>query len=254
MIRLLAFAALLLAALPLRAEEVSWVATHGRAGFVTAHLYPGAVMALAPEHLAAPIVALTFDDGPHGANDPAILEILRRHKAAATFFLIGRNAARHPDLVHAMLADGHEVGNHTHDHVRLSQHTAAEQAATIAHANAALALGGAQPRWFRPPFGSMDADTVAVARGQGLETMLWTVDSKDYRGIPAAAIEERVFAGLTPGAVVLLHSNHRNTVEALPNILARAQAMGYRFVTLTEWKAWMERASFVAAAMRAPGP
>lgn len=252
--RLLALVALLLAPLPSHAEEVGWAATHGRAGFVTAHLYPGATITLAPQHLAAPIVALTFDDGPHGANDPAILDILRTHNAAASFFLIGRNAERHPELVQAMLADGHEVGNHTHDHIRLSRHTAAEQAATIAHANAALALGGAQPRWFRPPFGSLDADTVAIARGQGLETMLWTVDSKDYRGIPAAEVEERVMAGLTPGAVVLLHSNHHNTVEALPNILTRGAALGYRFVTLTEWKAWMERASFVAAAMRAPGP
>lgn len=252
--RLLVLAALLLASSPLRADEVGWVATHGRAGFITAQLYPGAAITLAPQHLAAPIVALTFDDGPHGANDPVILEILRQHKAAATFFLIGRNAAHHPDLVRAMVAAGHEVGNHTHDHIRLSQHTAAEQAATIAQANAALALGGAQPRWFRPPFGSLDADTVAIARAQGLETMLWTVDSKDYRNIPAAAVEERVIAGLTPGAVVLMHSNHHNTVEALPNILARGEALGYRFVTLTEWKTWMERASFVAAAVKAPGP
>jgi len=231
-----------LAALPARATERSWVATHGRADFLTAHLYPGARIVLKPNGLTESIVALTFDDGPDPVNDPEILRILKEHGAVATFFMVGRNAQRRARLVREIAAQGHELGNHTYDHRRLTRCTPEQQAVTLRRTNALIAaVTGQPPRWFRPPFGSYDEHTLSIARANGLETILWTIDSNDYRDLPPAVIEERVMHDLKPGAVVLMHSNHRNTVEALPRILERAREEQFRFVTLTEWKAQMER-------------
>lgn len=241
----LAGAAAALATLPAHARELSWVATHGHADFETSHLCPGAGIPMRPAALAERIVALTFDDGPDGANDPAILRILAGHGVPATFFMIGRNVAQHRALARDIAAAGHEIGNHTYDHRRLIFCTPEEQAAELRRTNDLLAAAGRPPRWFRPPFGSYDEHTLAIARATGLETILWTVDSQDYRGIPATVVEERVMHGLTPGAVVLMHSNHANTVTALPRILERAKEERFRFVTLGEWKAQMEKAAGV---------
>ncbi len=232
-----------LAPSPASAKELSYVATHGHADFVTEHLYPSAHFPMAPARLTENIVALTFDDGPDATNDPQILRILADHKAVATFFMIGRNVQAHPQLVRQIAAAGHEVGNHTYDHQRLIFHTPAEQEAALKKTNALLAAAGVPPRWFRPPFGSYDEHTLPIARANGLDTILWTIDSQDYRDPPAAMTEERVIRNLTPGAIVLMHSNHTNTVEALPNILRRAKEKAVRFVTLTEWKTQMERAA-----------
>ncbi|HEY0835382.1 MAG TPA: polysaccharide deacetylase family protein [Azospirillum sp.] len=246
--RLVLVLALLLAALPAaRAGELSYVARHGKADFLTAHLYPGAAIVLAPKRLRENIAALTFDDGPDPTNDPEILRILAEHGAVATFFVVGRNAAKHPRLLREIAARGNEVGNHTFDHLRLITRTPDQQDETLRRTNALLSAAGVAPRWFRPPFGSYDEHTLSIARANGLETILWTIDSKDYRDLPAAVIEDRMMRDLGPGSVVLMHSNHRNTVEALPNILARAKLAGVRFVTLSEWKALMERATIAEA-------
>jgi len=233
-----------LSTFPAGAAERSWVATHGRAEFLTAQLYPSAGIALHPEALTESIVALTIDDGPDAAYDPEIRRILREHGVPATYFLVGRHVQRHARLARELADDGHEIGNHTWNHRRLIHCTPEEQAIELRRTNALLeTVTGRAPRWFRPPFGSYDDHTLGIARAEGLETILWTVDSQDYRDHPPAVIEERVMSGLRPGAVVLMHSNHANTVAALPRILERAKDEQFRFVTLTEWKAQMERAA-----------
>lgn len=229
---------------PAAGRELSWVATHGHAGFVTAQLYPGARIRLRPAALRQRIVALTIDDGPDPAHDPQILRTLAEHGVPATYFLIGQRAAEHPGLVRAMAAAGHEIGNHTWDHQRLITLTPEQQVEELRRTNALLTpLAGRPPRWFRPPFGSYDEHTLGIAAAEGLETILWTVDSQDYRGIAPEVIAERVRGGLTPGAIVLTHSTAAGTVAALPGILAEAKRQGVRFVTMTEWKALMERAA-----------
>ncbi|WP_448190934.1 polysaccharide deacetylase family protein [Azospirillum sp. sgz301742] len=232
------------APLAARAKELSWVATHGHADFLTPHLYPSSRIVLRPAKLTESIVALTFDDGPDGVNDPEILRTLGEYNAVATFFMVGRNIQQHTPLAREIAARGHELGNHTYDHRRLIECTPSEQTNTLKRTNALLnSASGTAPRWFRPPFGSYDEHTLPIAQANGLETILWTIDSQDYRDLPPAVVEERVMRGLTPGSVVLMHSNHRTTVEALPNILRRAREEQFRFVTLTEWKAQMERAA-----------
>lgn len=245
--RIAAATAAVLTILPgVRAGEMSYAASHGRADYRSEHLIPGASFTLAPPERMEPVIALTFDDGPDTHNDPALLAILAEHKAHATFFVIGRNAQRYPDMLKTIADAGHEIGNHTWDHTRLITQTGPEQAREMSRTAATLARQGITTQWFRPPYGSYDEKTGPLARAAGMDMVLWTVDSQDYRDRPPEVLEERVVGQLAPGAVVLMHSNHANTVTALPGILKRAQATGYRFVTLGEWKTIMTRQTTVA--------
>lgn len=246
-IRMAAAAVAVIAVLPgVRAGEMSYAASHGRADYRAEHLLPGAAVTLVPPESVEPVIALTFDDGPDIHNDPALLAVLAEHKVPATFFVIGRNAHRYPALLKAISDAGHEIGNHTWDHTRLITQTAPEQAQEMARTSRVLAREGITAQWFRPPYGSYDEKTGPLARAAGMDVVLWTVDSQDYRDRPPEVLEERVVNQLTPGAVVLMHSNHANTVTALPGIIRRAQAAGYRFVTLAEWKSLMTRQTTVA--------
>lgn len=227
------------------AKPRSYAATHGAAPFATAHLIPGAALDLTMvnrDDPAARVIALTIDDGPD-PNDLRILEILHRRDARATFFLIGRKLAGHQSEAVQVVASGNEVGSHTQDHPMMTDIPAPAQARNLDEAGAALARVGVRPGWFRPPFGDFDETVAAEARARGMQTVLWTVDSKDWKGLDAKAIGQRVVERLTPGAVVLMHSTKDASVRALPDILDEGQRQGFRFVTLTEWWEAMHRAS-----------
>jgi peptidoglycan-N-acetylglucosamine deacetylase len=227
------------------AKVRSYAATHGHAPFETAHLLPGDPLDLARvdrNAAATRVIALTIDDGPD-ANDHRILDILRTNGAKATFFEIGRKIVEHPEITKAVIRSGNEVGNHSLDHVMMSDVPPAEQARNLSETNRLLDRLGAAPAWFRPPFGDFDDGVAALARANGLRSVVWTLDTKDWKGLDAAAIAGRVTANLRPGTIVLMHSTKTPTVEALPTILAEGQRQGYRFVTMTEWYAAMKAAS-----------
>lgn len=223
----------------------SFAATHGSVPFDSRHLIPGASLDLArinPAAAGARVVALTIDDGPD-ANDRRILDLLKRHEARATFFCIGRKiAGAGVPIATAIAESGNEVGSHSHTHPMMSDLSATEQERNLSRANAALASVGVRPRWFRPPFGDFDGTTTGLATAQGMQTVLWTIDSQDWKNTPAATIAARVTDRLAPGAVVLMHSTKAETVKALPTILEAGHRKGFRFVTLTDWWAAMSAA------------
>lgn len=246
---------LALAARPAAAVR-SVAARRGEAPFTADDLYPGNGMPLSAEALrerGLRVAALTFDDGPDPIGDRQSLRILAEHGAPATFFCIGAKARRYPDIIAEMLAAGHEVGNHTETHPMLTDLPEAAQRRELAAANRALAAAGVRPEWFRPPFGDFDATTVAAAAGLGLRTILWTVDSKDWRTPGAAYIRARVAREIAPGAVILMHSTRPQSIEALPAVVEGAHALGYRFVTMTGWRLAVEQAAGWAGAGAAPG-
>ncbi|CAK0764464.1 peptidoglycan-N-acetylglucosamine deacetylase [uncultured Gammaproteobacteria bacterium] len=237
------------------AEGSSMAARQGQAAFESSHLYPGSGVKLSVSALKAMgenVLALTFDDGPDPVNDREIMRILAEYKAAATFFVIGRNAQRHMDVVAEMVAAGHEIGNHSFNHPMLTSKDVDQQAQELRQTNDLLALAGVPVRWFRPPYGDFDSLTVTVARAEGMETILWSVDSRDWKGGAPSAIAGRVTSHLTPGAVVLMHSTRHTSVQALIEIMASARASGYRFVTMSQWKEIMLR-SVPPAAQTRPG-
>jgi peptidoglycan/xylan/chitin deacetylase (PgdA/CDA1 family) len=209
------------------------------APFYTAHVYPGGPVTLSERTLrdhGQNVIALTFDDGPDQTNDAEILRLLAAYQAKATFFLIGSKAASHLDLVKAMVDAGCEIGNHSWSHPMLTKLSAEEQLAEMSRTDDLLSGAGIKARWLRPPYGDYDSQVRGIARGQALETILWSVDPSDWKSPPAQTIVQRVTQGMTPGAVILMHSTRAHTVAALPSILHHAKANNFRFVTLSEWK------------------
>jgi peptidoglycan/xylan/chitin deacetylase (PgdA/CDA1 family) len=189
---------------------------------------------------AEPVVALTFDDGPDPLFTPRLLEILRGEGVAATFFVIANRAAARPDLVRQMLADGHEVGNHTLSHARLTDLPELVVRHEILEAQRVLeTITGERARLFRPPYGRINEAIFRMAKEEaGLTTVMWSVDSRDWEGISAREIREKVLANLAPGSIILMHcaggvsEGFTSTLEALPSILEALRSRGYRPVTL----------------------
>jgi peptidoglycan/xylan/chitin deacetylase (PgdA/CDA1 family) len=182
------------------------------------------------------VVYLTFDDGPTPAYTPPILALLARYQARATFFVIGRNAAAHPELVRQEHAAGHGVGNHTWNHRRLTDLGGGRLEAEVDATSAVIGRATGTPvRCLRPPYATVDAAGAARARARGLRLVLWDVDSNDWRRPGAAAIAGRVLGQVGSGDVVLLHDgggNRTQTVAALEQVLASLSARGFRFSAL----------------------
>jgi peptidoglycan/xylan/chitin deacetylase (PgdA/CDA1 family) len=238
----------------LAGESSNYVIAHGHAPFYAAHLYPGSPLTLSEQALREAgqnVLALTFDDGPNPANDTEILRLLAEYNAVATFFVIGNKVARHVDLLKQMLKAGCEIGNHSWQHPMMATLSAEAQLAELHQTDELLTGNGIPVKWFRPPYGSYDTLTQTIAQTEALETILWSVDSQDWKGSPPDEIAARVIANLSPGAVVLMHSIKSHTVTALPKILAYAKANNYRFVTLSEWKQVMIEVNPIAVRLAA---
>lgn len=174
-------------------------------------------------------VALTFDDGPDPEFTPQILDVLRRRDARATFFLVGEQADRHPELVRRIAAEGHAIGNHTYSHVHCRELEPPALIRQIERTDAALerALGdlpkGLPP--FRPPFGELSVLQALYLAAAGRTVVFWNRDARDYCGASASDIAA-IGSKLTSGDVVLLHDRFPATVEALPRLLEELNVRG----------------------------
>lgn len=146
-------------------------------------------------------VALTFDDGPDAIWTPRILDALLAHRITATFFVMAQRAARHPDLLARMLAEGHEVELHCLEHVRHDRLTEAQIARDADDALALLAEHDVHPRLWRTPWGVVTEGTERVAVARGLRLVGWTDDTHDWRGDAA----EQMLGTLEDFAIVLAH-------------------------------------------------
>jgi peptidoglycan-N-acetylglucosamine deacetylase len=189
-----------------------------------------------PGTTAAKTVALTFDDGPDPHSTPRVLAILAHAHTLATFFMVGRQAAAHPQLVRRVAQAGQQIGGHTWNHRRLDRLPPARAAAEVDCTDRLLArLTGQSVRLLRPPDGAFDRRVVDLAAARGLQLMLWTVDSRDWTRPGVGRIVATVVRELRPGAIVLLHDgggDRSQTVAALPGLLRQLHARGYRPVAL----------------------
>jgi peptidoglycan/xylan/chitin deacetylase (PgdA/CDA1 family) len=152
-------------------------------------------------------VALTYDDGPDPTWTHRVLDLLRRRQARATFFVMTPRAVANHGPIEAMLADGHEVGLHCHQHVRHSQLSERELTAELATALRLLKSVGVTPRAWRTPWGVETVVTRRLAARHGLRLWGWNLDSHDWRGDSAASMFASLQAqgGLRGGDVVLMH-------------------------------------------------
>lgn len=186
------------------------------------------------------LCALTFDDGP-SPNTGRLLDMLGAYGIPATFFLLGRQAELYPDLVSRMVAEGHEVGNHSYSHPNLRRESVAVKNEQIRQTDAILRSLGATPLYLRPPYGSFDMDIVSIADELGLSIILWSLDSRDWKRLPDdyAALRSTRGTVYEPGSlhgIFLFHDTHKTTVEDLPRIISQLLAGGcQRFVTVSEY-------------------
>jgi len=180
-------------------------------------------------------IALTFDDGPHPQYTPRLLDILRREKVRATFFVVGKMVDKYPQLVQQEIADGHEVANHTYHHLRLPTLSPEGIARELRSGSLAIARAiGSTTNLFRPPGGEYDERVIAVVKRLGYAMVLWTDDPGDFAKPGAKVIEQRTLGRVRNGAIILLHDGSQQTLEVLPNMLRRLKAQGYSFVTCSE--------------------
>ena len=186
------------------------------------------------------LCALTFDDGP-SINTPHLLDMLEEYGIPATFFMLGSQAERHPDIVKRVIAEGHEVGNHSYSHPNLRVVSLARKEEELRRTDTILRNLGASPQFMRPPYGSYDASTEKVAASLGLSLMLWSMDSRDWQRLPdnyATLRNNRgtVYAPGTLRGIFLFHDSHKRTVDDLPRIIRDLRAGGcQRFVTVTDY-------------------
>ncbi|MFF0263994.1 polysaccharide deacetylase family protein [Kribbella sp. NPDC004536] len=190
-----------------------------------------------PSPLPAKYVVLTFDDGPDADYTPKVLDILALYGAKATFFEVGQNVRKHPELTKQLHAAGHSVENHTWDHSDLRKLTAARFQQEVTSTDQAIrAQTGSTPGCLRPPYGGVNPAVRQRARQLGKDLVVWTVDSRDWTKPGTAAIVQRVLKNVHSGSVILMHDgggNRAQTVAALPTILKALKAQGYGFRTLT---------------------
>ncbi|MGH7392977.1 MAG: polysaccharide deacetylase family protein [Candidatus Rokuibacteriota bacterium] len=186
-------------------------------------------------------VALTFDDGPDAAWTPRVLDLLGRHGARATFFLVGERAARAPGVVRAIADAGHEVGNHGWSHTSLWRCGPRRTAAEIGRAHHTLGdLAGRAPGHFRPPWGMVNAAMFPLLRRLGERCVFWTIQPEGLTPRPGAAQAGHVLRRARPGAIVDLHDADGvagagpRLAEALPPMLDGLRAAGYDLVTVAE--------------------
>ncbi len=182
-----------------------------------------------------PVLALTFDDGPHPDLTLRLLDILKTEKVKATFFVIGKMVEAHPELLKAIAADGHCIGNHTFSHVTLTKIPMGD-ILTEYQANNDLIkqVIHKDVHFCRPPGGDYDPMVIQAATDCGLTTVLWTDDPGDYSNPGSNVIEERTLARLSNGGIILLHDGVKETLDVLPQIIDYAKKRGFRFVTLDE--------------------
>ncbi|HEX4084864.1 MAG TPA: polysaccharide deacetylase family protein [Chthoniobacteraceae bacterium] len=183
-----------------------------------------------------PYIAMTFDDGPSGPNTPRLLDLAARKHIKLTFFLIGQNAQRYPQLVQRELAEGHEVGNHTWTHPVLSKMSDDAVRAEIQKTqDVIINATGYRPTLMRPPYGAMTPrQRLWVSREFGLKIILWDVDPLDWKRPGPSVVAQRIIAGARPGSIILSHDIHSGTVDAMPEVFDTLLAKGFKFVTVSE--------------------
>ncbi len=184
-----------------------------------------------------PFIALTFDDGPDPVYTPQVLNLLARHHAHATFFLIGEQARRYPELVAAIHAAGHEIGNHTDTHGGTFYSSQSRLEESLLRAEATLALRDTRPKFFRPGGGWIRPAQLDFVEQQGYTTVLGSAYAYDPYRPPARYIAWVISKNLRPGVIVILHDsggNRSNTIAALEPVLDAARQKGLRCVALFE--------------------
>ena len=186
--------------------------------------------------VSEPYVALTFDDGPHATLTPKLLDILKARHVKATFFVVGENAAQYPEILKRIVAEGHEIGNHSWSHPVFAKMSEGAVRSEVQRTQDAVTQGaGVTPTILRPPYGSItDLQRHWLNQSFGFHIIMWSVDPLDWKNRNSETVARRILAETRPGSIVLSHDIHATTVEAMPNVIDSLLAKGFKFKTVSE--------------------
>ena len=197
------------------------------------YLTPG--VSVKPAGSIPKIALLTFDDGPD-ATTVKIARYLAGEKVPAAFFFIGKKVAVNPSLAKEVASLGFTICNHSMNHSDLARTDTQALGKDITSCNdAIMSATGGKPAYFRPPYGAFSKRLISAAEAQGLTSLLWTVDPFDWAEPGPSVVKDRVLSTVRPGAVILLHSNHEQTLQALPSIVEGLKQKGYKLVSINDW-------------------
>lgn len=173
-------------------------------------------------------VALTFDDGPHRIYTAKLLDGLLERSVKATFFVIGENIPGNEELIARMYQEGHLIGNHTYDHVKISDMSAEDACEQVQKTSDLIrAITGEDTEFVRPPFGAWNKELEAPFT---MIPVLWDVDPLDWTTKNTALVEERILSEVEDGDIILLHDCYESSVDAALAVVDELQAQGYEFV------------------------
>ena len=190
-------------------------------------------------------VALTFDDGPYGTSTAQVIDILQRERVPATFFLVGQNVKKYPELTQKIVHNGYAIGNHTYTHAHLESLSLADSLAQIAETEATIAsTTGVHTPFFRPPYGVLPSALRARLIVEGYKIVLWNVDPRDWDSTNSTSekIVLDILKNRTPQMIIDLHDGRdthvnyprNNLIAALPIVIEALKADGYTFVTIDQ--------------------
>lgn len=198
----------------------------------------GLTVELSQGEIGSGKIALTFDAGASSKPTPELLKVLADNGVKATFFLTGKWVEENPELTREIIAEGHEIGNHTYSHPdlrRLTDDEIREQLSKTEEIVQSVAGVSTKP-YFRPPYGGRDQRVISVASEDGYQCVYWSLDSLDAfkQGITTSEIEQRVTEKASDGAIILMHCGSWPTVKALPDIISSLRGKGYDLVRVSD--------------------
>ena len=177
-------------------------------------------------------IALTFDDGPHPEYTVQLLDGLKERGVQATFFVTGEHASLHPDIIQRMHEEGHLIGNHTYNHVKLQRDNRLEFKKELLMTNAVLQeITGEEVLYVRPPYGIWNR---SFEKELNMFPVLWTIDPTDWYCLNADTVTKRVVKKAKENAIILLHDYYQTSIEAALRIVDELQKEGYEFVTVDQ--------------------
>lgn len=181
------------------------------------------------------VIALTFDAAWGADKTQGIIDILKKHDAKATFFLVGFWIDKYRDETKAIAEAGLDIGNHSRNHLNMPKLSEEEIKNEILYVNDRVKdLTGKTPKYFRAPFGDYNNKVMTGVESLNMVGVQWSIDSLDWKGLSAKQIYDRVVPKAKSGDIVLFHNNSDHILDALPMILAALKEQGFEFVALSQ--------------------
>jgi polysaccharide deacetylase family sporulation protein PdaB len=186
-------------------------------------------------------IALTFDDVPDPRFTPDVLNVLSQYHVKATFFIGGKRAQDHPEILRRIHREGHAIGNHSYDHPQFTRISLSHfQSQILTTEQIINHIVGVKPTIIRPPYGDISEQQLIWAKKHGYMIINWNVDSLDWKGISKEKVKKNILSHVGPGSIILQHagggigSDLTGTIQALPDIIQNLRKRGYTFVTVPE--------------------